>query len=442
MPRRFLGGVWGLLLVSVVSCPGARVVWKEAENPFPPPATGAGSSDSSFGASGIVVTEFADGGGEIHAMTLYPMSDSSHPGKILVAGTVQRLASKTAAIARYHTDGSLDTTFAADAEQPGVRTIIVDQEAVAYGVEILSGGNILVSGEGLESNLQEAFLLKLDPTGTLIPGFGSAGMVRFHFLNGGRLLARNAVVDPQSRYLISGTAENSQGFPITTLSRLSSIGAFDFSYGTTGFRVSSANFSESRILQVGSDTFVAGSSDGSLNLGKFPSESSSFQSAGVTGSLATGRNLVRQANGVLLVVGDLVVSGQRQFLLARWRDDLDLDLSFDIGGGLFGNNVKVGFDGVACQGNAVAEQTDGKLVVTGSMETSGQKFMGLARLTGTGAMDTSFGTGGRISLEPSEGTENSEINAVSLQEDGKILVAGYAIRNGKRAFALARLASE
>src|SRR5215472_15024229 len=87
----------------------------------------------------------------------------------------------------------------------------------------------------------------------------------------------------------------------------------------------------------------------------------------------------------------------------------------------FGNN------GIATTANTVANtaalQSDGKIVVAGSIANS-QNFQqgGLLRYTSSGVLDSSFGNGGEVLI--ALGNSNSgPAFAVAIQTDGKILAA-------------------
>lgn len=85
----------------------------------------------------------------------------------------------------------------------------------------------------------------------------------------------------------------------------------------------------------------------------------------------------------------------------------------------------------------VAVQRDGKIVVVGVSYLDVGSAFWIARYTGGGALDASFGSGGII--RPDFGAAGSG-NAVIIQADGKILVAGQAgiLPNATSDFALAR----
>ena len=96
-----------------------------------------------------------------------------------------------------------------------------------------------------------------------------------------------------------------------------------------------------------------------------------------------------------------------------------LDPSFGTGGTL---TIKAqGLDSLA---NDVAVQPDGKIVLAGF--ASGD--FAVVRLNPDGSPDTSFGNGGSV-VENAVGTNSEDVaDAVVIQPDGKILVAGASTR--------------
>ena len=110
--------------------------------------------------------------------------------------------------------------------------------------------------------------------------------------------------------------------------------------------------------------------------------------------------------------------------LARLNTDGSLDLSF-------GTNGKITTSAVD-DASAVAIQSDGKIVAAG-----GYNGFELARYNTNGSLDTSFGTNGIASA--TIGTSGGTPQAVKIQSDGKIVVAGFASSSGgPEQFALAR----
>lgn len=86
--------------------------------------------------------------------------------------------------------------------------------------------------------------------------------------------------------------------------------------------------------------------------------------------------------------------------------------------------------------NAIAIQPDGKIILAGHGAEHGGDFA-MIRLDRDGNLDPTFGNGGRV-LTDFLGNDDS-INALALQPDGKIIAAGYTTRGTTgRDFALAR----
>src|ERR1700730_11565493 len=133
--------------------------------------------------------------------------------------------------------------------------------------------------------------------------------------------------------------------------------------------------------------------------------------------------------------GDVVVSGG--FGVARYLPSGALDQVFGTGG-----RAATGFVGTGDSGTAAAVQPAGKIIWVGSQSNpnfppGGTFEFAVARFNPNGSLDASFGTGGRVSTEffapPLPGAQEFA-DAVLVQPDGKILVAGSA-RQGQNRFA-------
>ncbi|MEA2114157.1 MAG: delta-60 repeat domain-containing protein [Thermodesulfobacteriota bacterium] len=108
----------------------------------------------------------------------------------------------------------------------------------------------------------------------------------------------------------------------------------------------------------------------------------------------------------------------------------------------FGNDGRVAVElGVyGDRANAVVVQPDGRIIVAGSSSnTSDLDFM-LFRLLADGSLDPEFNYDGTVTS--SVGPSDDEIMALVLQDDGKIIAAGYSSNGTDRDFALARYNSD
>jgi uncharacterized delta-60 repeat protein len=119
----------------------------------------------------------------------------------------------------------------------------------------------------------------------------------------------------------------------------------------------------------------------------------------------------------------------KDFGLASYDPDGSLDTSFGTGG-----KVTTDFDGGEDRAFDVKIGSNGKIVAAGDVyDEAGPDFsdFGLARYTPRGRLDTSFGTDGKVQtsfFEPSGGTvTGDEARGLAIQPDGKIVAAGYTI---------------
>lgn len=99
-----------------------------------------GTLDAGFGSAGRVLTPFPGFGGAFGGLALQA------DGKIVAAGTAHDFL--RFALARYETDGSLDSTFGGDGK---VVTGFVCCDTVAQGVAIQDNGKIVAAGDQGES---------------------------------------------------------------------------------------------------------------------------------------------------------------------------------------------------------------------------------------------------------------------------------------------------
>ena len=158
---------------------------------------------------------------------------------------------------------------------------------------------------------------------------------------------------------------------------------------------------------------------------------------GTGGKVTTAFNF-HQAPGFGAALGSdgkIVVVGGPQFNLARYNSDGSLDTTFGTSG-----KVLTDFGGDT-EATGVTIQADGKIVVVGFKNFNGvQVDFALARYNRDGSLDTTFGTGGKVITDFQ--SHVAEAAAVTLQHDGKLVVAGKALNGagggGNFDFALAR----
>lgn len=91
--------------------------------------------------------------------------------------------------------------------------------------------------------------------------------------------------------------------------------------------------------------------------------------------------------------------------------------------------------GTSEQSRDIVVQADGKIIVVGESGGIDGDFL-VARYLANGTLDPSFGTGGVVTTDFFGGVDSAR--AVALDPQGRIVVAGWALREGRADFAVAR----
>jgi uncharacterized delta-60 repeat protein len=191
-------------------------------------------------------------------------------------------------------------------------------------------------------------------------------------------------------------------------------------------------FTVSIVLQPDGKLVVAGfsfnGSDNDIALARYNSNGSldnSFSGDGkVTTAIASlsgdSANLIKlQADGKILLYGVTTVSGGKpNLVMVRYNSDGSLDTSF-------GSDGKITTDiAFFTSISAIRTQADGKILV------AGDNLFALARYNSDGSLDTSFSSDGKVTtVIPYLLSNNNYVSSMSIQTDGKILVAGASNTN-------------
>ena len=140
-----------------------------------------------------------------------------------------------------------------------------------------------------------------------------------------------------------------------------------------------------------------------------------------------GASVAVQADGKILLGGYTDITGNDNFALVRYNSDGSLDTSLDTDG-LVMTDL-----GSNDYGSSVTVQADGKILLSGS--SSGD--FALVRYNSNGRLDTTFGIGGKVMTDFGSLSLSSGYSVI-VQSDGKILLGGYASPILDYHFALAR----
>jgi uncharacterized delta-60 repeat protein len=137
-------------------------------------------------------------------------------------------------------------------------------------------------------------------------------------------------------------------------------------------------------------------------------------------------------------LGRIVVSGfasngvDRDFAVARYLPNGSLDASFNHGG-----VVTTSFGAGDDKANAVIVQADGGIVVAGGADTAGAANYALARFNPDGSPDIGYGNGGKVVIDFSPDIPDIAY-AIALDSNGNAVVAGEAMEQ----FGVARIEAQ
>src|SRR5688500_5455997 len=327
--------------------------------------------------------------------------------------------------------GFLDTTFDGD----GIA--LDDRFEVRESVQtaLLGDGKLLSLTRGPTVNLDEQFweVSRYLSDGSLDNTFGSGGRTRID-MGAERPFARDIVVQPDGKILAVGFRHDGD----VHVARLTSSGQLDTSFDGDG-RASVA-LPESLTLSAAALTpagklVLAGHASSPTGSGTFAAAQlnangtldTTFGSGGMTtidfGPTTIGRDVAVQSDGRIVLAGNTFVGDptwNSDFAVARLTATGALDTTFS-GDGKVTNDL-TGFEET---GNAVVVQTDGKIVVGGHGPGSI-----LARYNANGTLDGTFDGDGLVRVG-----DGGPIFAMTLLTDGRIVTAGTL---GTYGFSVAR----
>jgi uncharacterized delta-60 repeat protein len=352
-------------------------------------------------------------------------------GKIVVAGYAEVGRGDQFALVRYNSDGSLDTSLNGSGK---VTTAVGAGTCKGEGVALQEDGKIVVVGYSFNAGDQSCFtVLRYRADGSLDTSFADSGKATTSIAK--QSSADGVAMQSDGKIVVAGNSfidGNNNDFAVV---RYNANGNLDTSFNETGkatadfdahdFGHSVAVHSDGRIVVAG---YTTNESKQQCALACFKANGSLDTSFNGTGKVTTnfggdgnaeGRSVAVQTDGKIVVVGYATAGGVEKFALARYSADGTLDTSF---GGTGRVMTAVGISGSNATG--VALQKDGKIVAAGyAINNSGRGYdFACVRYTTDGSLDQSFGDHGKVTTAVGRG--DGKANAVAVQSDGKIIVAG------------------
>lgn len=148
----------------------------------------------------------------------------------------------------------------------------------------------------------------------------------------------------------------------------------------------------------------------------------------------TFTKLALQSDGKIIAGGYIYSGIDYKNVLLRYNTNGSLDNTFDADGYVL-NVIDLG-----AASNALIIQADGKIVTAGSTNDGTYTAINLVRYNTNGSIDNSFDVDGIVKTRFTA-LSNESATDITLQPDGKYIVAGYSLQDTSKAIALARYES-
>jgi uncharacterized delta-60 repeat protein len=280
-----------------------------------------GTLDTTFGTGGIVITNIGDYLDGVTAIAL------QGDGKIVASGfrAIVRPPGEERngdiALARYNSNGSLDTTFGTGGKTISDFGPFPDYFADdATDIIILPDGKIVIVGDSDGAGYYDFLIARYNANGTLDTSFGTNGITKTDLGDGYEDGAAAAALQPDGKIVSVGAALPSSYDLDFSLIRYNANGSLDSTFGTGGKVV--------------------------FGLENLHDEELS--------------NVAIQSDGKILALGDSNSGNNSGFLLLRFNPNGTLDTSF-------GNNgiVRTPFGSNAAFTRSLLIQPDAKIVAAG-----------------------------------------------------------------------------
>jgi uncharacterized delta-60 repeat protein len=281
-----------------------------------------GSLDTSFSEDGIVTTAIGASDDIIRSVAL--QSD----GKIVVAGYSDNGGTYDFAVARYNTNGSLDTSFSGDGI---VTTAIGASDDVVFSIALQSDGKIVVAGYSYNGGTYDFAVVRYNTNGSLDTSFDTDGKVTTAI---GALddYALSIALQSDGKIVVAGQTYNGSKFDFA-VARYNTNGSPDTSFDTDG-KVTTA---------------IGASDDYALSI-------------------------ALQSDGKIVVAGYSYNGSNYDFAVARYNTNGSPDTSFDADG-----KVTTAIGASSDYLSSIALQSDGKIVAAGYSDNGVSYVFALAR---------------------------------------------------------------
>ncbi len=387
-----------------------------------------GALDPAFGAGGFTTTNLGLGYGEGKSVALQP------DGKIVVLATGDpdgdNPGPRLPFLLRYNANGTPDTTF-------GTNGQLVAQTGDFRGARaaVQADGKIVVGG-----NYGDDFgVARYKSNGALDTTFNGTGIASIHITDGSHQDCYAVAVQQDGKIVVSGAQRIDKPEVRYAIARFTTAGQRDLTFNSTGSQIvgfpnARDNYATGLAMQTDGKIVMSGYMIDLLGAGPMITLARLNPNGTLDTTFGTGGRVVSKTaafvntaglalapNGKMVVAGTRYTGVLNDLGMARFNANGVLDLTFH------GDGLRIDDFGEDEEAHAVAVQKDGKILVIGRTLNSTASAVMLVRYNTDGSLDGTFGTGGKVLSKFGDNYQTG--NAVALQTDNKIVVAGSTDSN-------------
>lgn len=377
-------------------------------------------------------------------------------GKLLMIGTEDYNGSSDFSLIRINSDGANEVgSYLGYGRLIDVSPSFFQMSDYAKSGLIQADGKILIAGYSGAGSSSDFTLVRLNTDGLFDSSFGASGTLVVPIGAESDELADMAIQSDGKIIAVGGTYNRSTNTDFS-ITRLNSNGLIDLGFGQNGKLTvavgqgASVDSAQSVVINASGSIYVAGHSSTSGNfdfsLIKLTNSGALDSSFGSSGKLILPMGsetdflsqMAIQSDGKILLLGTIYNGLYHSVGLARVNSNGTLDQTFGSGG-----KVSFSFGDSplsVSDGSSIAIQNDGKIVVLGKYQassSSGVSGFGFARLNQDGTFDQNFSFDGKTIIYPSSGHNYAE--SLLIQPDGRLVAAGYGYNSSYADFAIVRL---
>jgi uncharacterized delta-60 repeat protein len=349
--------------------------------------------------------------------------------RLLVAGVVVVLTLSASSINAF--DADLDDSFSNDGK---LAFAMYAADSAANAVAVQPDRKIVVAGSSYNGSDFDFAVVRLTPQGDLDSTFNGDGKAFFDFVVGDDF-AGDVVIQPDGKIVAVGVAEIAGGKKVMAVVRFDTNGSLD-DYATVEYGGDA--YGHGVALQPDGKVVIAGKAyypDTGADFAVVRLNTELTLDASVNGDWIDHRDFGDQgydcayevalrSDGSIVIAGTAAFNGKSVFGIMVYTSS--------------GPALSIGVSDFAdhAYGYGLALQPDGKAVVSGRSSSFGGSIA-VARFSTLSNLDDTFSGDGMTIFRPMSKELSGGLDVV-VQHDGKIVVAGYVEVSGVGQLALAR----